>query len=240
MAEERREEDMQYAQVVAARFLERPNRFIARCLLDGEEVQAHVKNTGRCRELLLPGVTVYLERAQNPQRKTPYSLIAVDKNGLLINMDSQAPNALAAEAIASGRVVLPGFCPQTLTLRREVTHGDSRFDLYLEDGERRAFVEVKGVTLEEDGIALFPDAPTLRGMKHLEGLIRAVAEGYEAALLLVIQFAGAREFRPNDRTHPQFGEALRRAEGAGVRLLAYECAVAPGEAVITHPVPIRL
>lgn len=231
---------MHYKLVYPAVFLERPNRFIARCLLDGQEVRAHVKNTGRCRELLLPGATVYLEKAQNPQRKTAYSLIAVEKGDLLINMDSQAPNALAEEAILSGRVALQGFHAGAFALRREVTHGDSRFDLYLEEGERRAFVEVKGVTLEEDGVALFPDAPTQRGIKHLEGLSRAVGEGYGAALLLVIQFTGAKEFCPNDKTHPQFGEALRRAQEAGVQLLCYECAVAPSHVEVTAPVPIRL
>ncbi len=231
---------MRYESVQPAVFVERPNRFIARCLLDGQEVRAHVKNTGRCRELLLPGATVYLENSQNPKRKTAYSLIAVDKGGLLINMDSQAPNVLAQEAFLSGQVTLPGFHSGAFSLRREVTHGDSRFDLYLEEGERRAFVEVKGVTLEENGIALFPDAPTQRGVKHVEGLIRAVGEGYTAALLLVVQFAGAKGFCPNDKTHPQFGESLRRAQAAGVQLLCYGCTVAPSHVEVTDPVPIRL
>ena len=231
---------MRYLQVREAEFLERPNRFIARCRLDGEEVVVHVKNTGRCRELLLPGRKVYLEKSANPQRKTAYSLIAVDKDGLLINMDSQAPNLLAWEGITSQKIVLPDFAGEEITLRREITHGDSRYDLYWEASGKQGFVEVKGVTLEEDGIAFFPDAPTQRGVKHLEGLIRAVQEGYHGAILLIVQFHGAKEFRPNWKTHPQFGEALQKAQAAGVGVYAYQCLVQPDWLEVTSPVPVVL
>jgi len=231
---------MRYKNIHRATFLARPNRFIARVLVDGEELTVHVKNTGRCRELLVPGCTVYLEKSDNPARKTAYDLVAVEKatpDGTcrLINMDSQAPNRLFAEWAAAGH-----FVPGLTLLRPETTWGNSRFDFYWEAGERKGFVEVKGCTLEEDGWTYFPDAPTERGVKHLEELLKARQEGYEAAVCIVIQMAAVDGFSPNDRTHPAFGEALRRAAAGGVEVLAYACDVAPEEVRMTEPVPVHL
>lgn len=226
---------MRYTNIHKARFLARPNRFIARVLLEGEELTVHVKNTGRCRELLVPGAPVWLVRSDNPARKTAYDLVAVEKAGRLINMDSQAPNALFAEWARAGH-----FVPGLTLLRPETTWGNSRFDFYWEAGARRGFTEVKGCTLEEDGWTYFPDAPTERGVKHLEELARARAEGFEAAVCFVIQMADVDGFSPNDRTHPAFGEALRRAVDQGVEVLARQCAVSPGEVWMTGPVEIRL
>ena len=210
---------MRYGEVKRGRFLARPNRFVAHVELEGERVVCHVKNTGRCRELLTSGAAVYLERAENPARKTPYDLIAVEKGDLLINMDAQAPNKVFGEWAAAGRF-LPG-------LTAEFTWEDSRFDFRLEDHLGPCFVEVKGVTLEQDGLALFPDAPTERGVKHLRGLRRAVEQGYRAAVFFVVQMKGPRLFRPNDGTHPAFGQALREAAAAGVGVYAWDCAVTP-------------
>jgi len=215
---------MNYIKVVLGRFIERPNRFIARVEVDGAIETVHVKNTGRCRELLIPGCTVYLAAAQNPERKTKYDLIAVEKQTergvVLINMDSQVPNDVAAEWIPRS-----GMFSDEAVIRREVKWGDSRFDFYIEDGDRRAFLEVKGVTLESGGVAMFPDAPTERGIKHIRELISAVGEGYEAYVLFVVQMKGVSCVRPNDVTHPEFGEALRQAKSAGVHVLAVDCAV---------------
>ena len=209
-----------YRSVIPAVFIARPNRFIAQVETgDGEET-VHVKNTGRCRELLVPGARVWLAEAENPNRKTRYDLVAVDKGGMLVNMDSQAPNRVAAEA-------LPRRFPGVTVIRPEAVYGDSRLDFYAEGADRRLYVEVKGCTLEENGVALFPDAPTERGVKHLRELERAAAAGYEAALLIVIQMKGPHLFMPNSRTHPAFAEALRHARRAGVQVLAYDCAVTP-------------
>ena len=230
---------MKYKKVIKARFLSRPNRFIAFCEVDGEKEIVHVKNTGRCRELLLPDATVYLEVSDNPERKTKFDLIAVEKmterGALLINMDSQAPNAAAYEWIASG-----GYFGDGATVRREVTYGKSRFDLYVEQGERRAFVEVKGVTLEKDGVASFPDAPTERGIKHMNELAASLSDGYEAYILFVVQMKGICSFTPNDETHKAFGDALREARAKGVTVLAYDCTVSPDEMVIDAPIEIKL
>ena len=226
---------MRYDDVREGRFLSRPNRFIAHVALDGVTEVCHVKNTGRCRELLVPGAAVYLERAGNPARKTRYDLIAVRKGGLLINMDAQAPNRVFGEWAAAG-----GFLPGLTAIRPEFTWGDSRFDFRLEDGRGPVFVEVKGVTLEEDGEARFPDAPTERGAKHLRGLLRAVEQGYRAAVCFVIQMKGPAVFRPNDRTDPAFGQALRRAAAGGVAVLAVDCRVEPDSLVIDRPVPVDL
>ena len=225
---------MQYHSIRAARFLSRPNRFIAFVDLDGEQVVCHVKNTGRCRELLVPGCTVYLEKSGNPARKTAYSLVAVDKGGRLINMDSQAPNQAAGEWLAKGAL---GSFP---VIRPETSWGASRFDFYLESPECRGFLEVKGVTLEEDGVALFPDAPTQRGVKHLEELEACLQAGYCAWILFVIQMEGVRYFTPNVKTHPQFAQALRSAQDAGVRLLAWDCHVTPDSMSMRQPVSILL
>lgn len=227
---------MQYAHVRPAVFQARPNRFVARVLLDGKEETVHVKNTGRCRELLVPGARVYLAEGDNPARKTRYDLVAVEKGELLVNLDSQAPNKVFAQWAGSG-----GFRPGLTLLRPETTWGNSRFDFYWEDAAgQRGFVEVKGVTLEEEGHVRFPDAPTLRGVKHLEELVRARAEGYETAVCFVVQMEGMVDFAPNDATHPAFGAALRRAAAAGVTVLAMECAVTPGSLAIRRPIPVRL
>ena len=226
---------MKYHRVREGRFLRRPNRFLAHVELDGEEVVCHVKNTGRCRELLVPGATVWLEESDNPKRKTRFDLIGVDKGERPINMDSQAPNRVFGEWAGAG-----GFRPGLTLLRPETTFGNSRFDFYWESSEKRGFVEVKGVTLEEDGVVLFPDAPTQRGVKHLEELMAAKAAGYEATVCFVIQMSGVQCFRPNDRTHPEFGEALRRAVQAGVEVLAVDCTVERDRLEIRQPVPIIL
>ncbi len=226
---------MHYNTVEKGIFLSRPNRFIAHVELGGRREVCHVKNTGRCRELLVPGAVVYLERAVNPARKTAYDLIAVEKGGLLINMDAQAPNRVFAEWAAGGR-----FLPGTTAVRPEFTWEDSRFDFLLEDGRGRYFVEVKGVTLEENGEARFPDAPTERGVKHLNGLRRVVEQGSRAAVFFVVQMKGVSSFRPNDETHPAFGAALRAAAAAGVGVYAWDCAVTPDSLVIDSPVPVRL
>lgn len=225
---------MEYQQVVPGAFLTRPNRFIARVEVDGQVVTAHVKNTGRCKELLLPGAKVYLERAANPARKTLYDLIAVEKDPLLINMDAQAPNKVFGEWASGG-----GLAGLTL-LRPETTWGNSRFDFYWESAKEQGFVEVKGVTLEQDGAAYFPDAPTLRGVKHLRELTAARQQGYRTAVCFVIQMTGVRSFSPNDATHPEFGDALREAARAGVEVWAYDCRVTPSSLVMADPVPVRL
>lgn len=226
---------MQYENIRLGTFLARPNRFIAHVALEGETVVAHVKNTGRCRELLVPGAVVYLQRCDNPTRKTLYDLIAVEKGTRLINMDAQAPNKVFEEWARAGQL------RQGLTLLRpETTYGSSRFDFYWEAGEVRGFVEVKGVTLEEGNAAYFPDAPTQRGVKHVEELIACRAEGYEAALVLVIQLEGVDFWSPNDRTHPAFGDAVRRAAAAGVEVLAFDCLVTPERLILNRPVAVRL
>jgi len=226
---------MQYERIKKGIFLSRPNRFVAHVEVDGQMEVCHVKNTGRCKELLRPGAAVYLEESLNPSRKTRYDLVTVEKGDRIINMDSQAPNKLFAEWARRG-----AFRPGLTLLRGETTFGNSRFDFYWEDTEKRGFVEVKGVTLEEDGVVRFPDAPTLRGVKHIEELIRAKEEGYEAAVCFVIQMDRVKYLTPNDRTHPEFGQALRKAAQAGVELLALDCTVVPGQVEIGKPVEVRL
>ena len=227
---------MQYSNVVPGRFVSRPNRFLAQVeTADGVQT-CHVKNTGRCAELLLPGAPVWLQRfGADAKRKTKFDLIAVQKGALLLNIDSQAPNAAAREFLASGGL---GWIPSVL--RPEYTWGDSRFDFYLEHGGRRCLAEVKGVTLEEGGHARFPDAPTERGVRHLGELERAAAEGLGATAFFVIQMEGMKDFAPNDVTHPAFGEALRHAAESGVRAEAWECAVTPESLRIVRPVKVRL
>ena len=208
---------MRYNSVVPALFLDRPNRFVAHVELDGRTETVHVKNTGRCRELLLPGARVILSAGENPGRKTRWDLVAVYKGDMLINMDSQAPNAAAAGLL---RRLFPGC-----ELYPEKRYVNSRFDFYLEQGERRIFAEVKGVTLERDGIAMFPDAPTERGRKHLLELADAAEAGYEAYVLFLIQMKGCRAFMPNRETDPAFAAALREARDRGVGVLCYDCMV---------------
>lgn len=225
---------MTYANSHSGVFLSRPNRFIAHVELNGVPEICHVKNTGRCRELLIPGAQVFLERAQNPARKTKYDLVAVYKGKRLINMDSQAPNKIFAEWVRAG-----GF-PDVTLVRPEARYGNSRLDFYIEAGGKKIFAEVKGVTLEEDGVALFPDAPTERGVKHLRELISCVREGYAAYAVFVIQMKGIRYFTPNARTHPGFAQALRDARDAGVTLLAFDCSVTPDTITPGDTIPVRL
>lgn len=231
---------MNYSSIVKGRFLSRPNRFIAHIEVNGQQITAHVKNTGRCRELLLPGAEVILQYHPDAEalgRKTAYSLIGVYKElesgeRILINMDSQAPNQVAYEWMS-------GF-PGMAGLRREVTFGQSRFDLAFEAEGKAGFMEVKGVTLENRGIARFPDAPTERGVKHLHELIHAAEEGYEAGVLFVIQMKGVHVFQPNVDTHPEFAAALKEADRAGVRVLAYDCLVTEDTLRIDQPVAVEL
>lgn len=218
-------EMIKYNKIKVAEFVDRPNRFIANVLVDGASCVAHVKNTGRCRELLVPGCTVILSESDNPARKTKYDLIAVykvrrNKPPLLINMDSQIPNDVAEEWLKSGCLF-----SKSAVFKREVTFGKSRFDFYVEDGSRKAFVEVKGVTLENDGVAMFPDAPTERGVKHLNELSEAIEHGYDAYIFFIIQMKDIKAFRPNDATHKAFGDALRAARKRGVKILALDCLV---------------
>lgn len=219
---------MKYPNITRAVFRDRPNRFIAHVTMeDGALETVHVKNTGRCKELLIFGGTVFLTHSDNPSRKTHYDLVAVEKQriglpALLINMDSQIANDAAEEWLKKGTLF-----SQHARITREVTYGTSRFDFYVEDGCRKAFLEVKGVTLESDGIARFPDAPTKRGVKHLHELAECVSEGYEAYLLFIIQMKGVRKMFPNDVTDPNFAEAFRSAVDAGVQVLALDCQVTP-------------
>ena len=226
---------MKYKSIVKGKFIERPNRFIAKVEIEGVTETVHVKNTGRCRELLVKGATVYLEKSDNPLRKTQYDLISVFKNNkTLINMDSQIPNAVTEEWLKKGNI----FSKNAL-IRREVTHNKSRFDFYIEEEKRKIFLEVKGCTLETDGIARFPDAPTQRGVKHINELIDCISEGYEAYILFVIQMKGINHFEPNDTTHKAFGDALRQAEKSGVKILAYDCIVTPNSIDIDKEIKVK-
>lgn len=226
---------MRYKETEKAVFLKRPNRFIAEVEIQGKRETVHVKNTGRCKELLIPGTEVILEKSGNPNRKTKYDLICVNKQGRLINMDSQIPNKAAEEWIRKG-----GLFPEEVSIRPEKKYGNSRFDLYVESPVRRAFVEVKGVTLEEDNVVRFPDAPTVRGIKHVEELIHCMEEGYEAYLLLVIQMKGVKKFMPNWDTQPEFGQVLIKAEKAGVKIIARDCLVTEDTIEIQEEVPVDL
>ena len=281
---------MKYNQVMPGPFLQRPNRFIAHVEINGREEICHVKNTGRCRELLVPGCTVYCNVSDNPQRKTKFDLIAVEKNiesqtffanagtpsqnikqspetnsTLLVNMDSQAPNAAVKEWLQSGASPFGNID----YIKPEYKYGNSRFDFYLEcktetkrtgvsskstekteaiqvptENEttraRKIFLEVKGVTLEDNGVVLFPDAPTERGVKHVRELIRCLEEGFETYVLFVVQMERALYFTPNRKTHPQFADALCNAQNAGVQLLAYTCKVTPDEMIIDKELKVCL
>lgn len=225
---------MKYNKIVPAKFIERPNRFIAYVELMGERVKVHVKNTGRCRELLQDNAQVYLEISDNRERSTAYDLVAVDKNGRLVNMDSNAPNKVAGEWLAGG-----GLYEDVSLVRPETVFGNSRFDFYIESASgRRAFVEVKGVTLEHNDVAAFPDVPSERAVKHVEELIEVRRQGYEAYLLLVVQMKGIRYVEPAWDIQPAFGKALQSARNAGVRILAYDCQVGTDSLTIDEPVPV--
>ncbi|MBZ2174470.1 DNA/RNA nuclease SfsA [Schnuerera sp. xch1] len=229
---------MRYKKTIEAIFLERPNRFIAKVLINNVEETVHIKNTGRCKELLIPGAKVILEDcSSNSNRKTKYSLIAVDKGDMLVNMDSQVPNAVVFEALNKNRI--HGF--ENLTnISREVTFGKSRFDIYFESEKQKGFIEVKGVTLENDGIAMFPDAPTERGTKHVYEMIKAVKESYRGAILFLIQMKGPKLFRPNWDMDSKFSEAVRLASENNVDILAYDSIVNHNNISIGKPIEIEL
>lgn len=224
---------MKYHRIKEGKFINRPNRFIANIEIDGKQEVCHVKNTGRCRELLVPGAAVLVEESDNPLRKTRYDLVQVYKGDVLVNMDSQMPNYLVKEWIEQENV-FPGLTK----LQTEKKYGNSRFDLYVEYQEKKAFIEVKGVTLEINGTARFPDAPTERGIKHIRELRSCIEEGYEAWIFFIIQMGGVNTFGPNWKTHPEFGQELIRAKEAGVHVQAWDCTVHPGEIFVNSQIPI--
>lgn len=226
---------IKYSNVVEGVFLERHNRFTATVLINGVEETVHVKNTGRCKELLIEGVRVYMSLSDNLNRKTKYDLIAVEKETddgcLLVNMDSQIPNDVVGEWLPES-----GFFSENATIKREVKFGNSRFDFYIEDGERRCFAEVKGVTLESKGVVSFPDAPTERGLKHLRELVLAKEKGFEAYLIFIVQMKGPYRFEPNSENHREFAQMLERAKEKGVNVLVYDCTVTPDTIKISEPI----
>ncbi|MBC7959810.1 MAG: DNA/RNA nuclease SfsA [Vallitaleaceae bacterium] len=221
---------MTYENIVEGLFVERRNRFIANVLIEGQETLVHVKNTGRCKELFLPGSKVFLERSKNADRKTQFSLISIYKGERLINIDSQIPNAVVYEGILKGMVSELTNCK---VLKREVTYGNSRFDLYYETDASKGFIEVKGVTLENDGVACFPDAPTQRGTKHVLELIRASDEGYKNYVFFLIQMKGIHHFIPNIKTDPEFAKSLVLAQSSGVGVLCFNSMVGT-DSIVLH------
>ena len=226
---------MQYSDIHKAVFLERPNRFIAHCTVDGMLETVHVKNTGRCRELLVPGATVYLEKSSNPNRKTAYDLVTVETPFGLVNMDAAAPNQVAGELLRAGAIL-----SSPTLVQPEGRFGASRLDFYAENDRQRLFVEVKGVTLRQGEWAVFPDAPTVRGAKHMGELVQAVAQGYRAMALLIVQMGGCTAFRPNRETDPAFCRALRDARAAGVEVRAVDCRVTPNTVTANRELPVDL
>ncbi|MBE5961940.1 MAG: DNA/RNA nuclease SfsA [Lachnospiraceae bacterium] len=224
---------MKYENIYEGRFISRPNRFIAHIEINGKTEICHVKNTGRCKELLIPGATVYVQHFNTSTRKTNWDLIAVKKKDTLINMDSAAPNKAVGEWLAGGGL---GFIPDYQ--KAEYKYGDSRFDFYLEHGEEKWLIEVKGVTLEENGMAMFPDAPTERGIKHLNGLSHHIKEGFHTAAIFAIQMDGIHSFTANHKTHPEFAEALKNAFYSGVNILAYDCHITPDSMTVRNPVKV--
>ena len=225
---------MRYENMVPGVFRSRPNRFIAHVEIDGIDTVCHVKNTGRCRELLVPGAKVWCQLSLNPARKTKYDLIGVEKGSRLINMDSQAPNAAAREYLLSGGL------GAIESLRAETVHEDSRFDFSFQKDGKLCFLEVKGVTLETEGVCAFPDAPTARGVKHLKGLAKAAQEGFGAYVLFIIQMEDVKYLHPNDKTDPAFAQALREAAQAGVQVLAVDCSVTEDSMTVRSPVEVQL
>ena len=227
---------MRYSNIQKAEFICRPNRFIAHVLMDDEEVICHVKNTGRLKELLLPGATVFLEESDNMSRKTRFDLVGVLRGDEVVNIDSQAPNQAVGEWLKSG-----GLFEDVSYVKAEARYGDSRFDYYIESSSgRKAFLEVKGVTLLQDRVARFPDAPTTRGVKHIGELVKCLEDGYEAYILFLLEMKGSKWMEPNDVTHPAFGKALREAAEKGVKVLAYDCLVTPESLEVDKKVEVRL
>lgn len=231
---------MKYHNIREGIFISRPNRFIAFVELDGVVEMCHVKNTGRCKELLVPGVRVFVEQSNNTNRKTKYDLVQVCKEDKYVNIDSQMPNYLLREWLEGDNFGRRKYFENISKIQLEKKYGNSRFDLYLEYEDKKAFIEVKGVTLEENGVARFPDAPTERGIKHICELEKSLDDGYEAWIIFVIQMDGIREFRPNWKTHEAFGDALVHAKQSGVHVLALECSVSKGEIYIKNEVELNL
>lgn len=226
---------MRYDNIHKGKFLSRPNRFIANVEIDGKAEVCHVKNTGRCKELLIEGCTVWLEHSDSASRKTTFDLVAVEKGDRLINMDSQAPNKAVGEWLREKNPFGEGF-----SVYPEKKYGNSRFDFYLESHDRKIFMEVKGCTLEKDGVVLFPDAPTLRGVKHIEELSHCLDEGYESYIMILVQMSDVKYFTPNYDTHPEFGEALEKASQKGVKILCYDCNVTHDSMTVGKPVKVKL
>lgn len=224
---------MKYSKIVKGEFVDRPNRFIANVIIDDKNEVCHVKNTGRCKELLVKGNTVYLQKSDNSNRKTKYDLIAVQKGDRLINMDSQIVNYVVLEYI-------PNLFNDIKYIKPEYKYGNSRFDIYVETDSEKIFIEVKGVTLENDGVVRFPDAPTERGIKHLKELQKAVTEGYKAYVMFVVQMSDVKYFEPNSDTNPEFAYELKKAKRNGVVPLAFDCAVTASSIEIRNPVLIKL
>ena len=226
---------MKYHNIVNGKFECRPNRFIAYVTINGHREKVHVKNTGRCRDLLKEQAEVYLEKSNNGERSTGYDLVAVKKNERIVNMDSQAPNKAVAEWLQDA-----GIFQDVTLIKPEIVYGNSRFDFYIEAKDRKIFMEVKGVTLEDDGVVLFPDAPSKRAVKHVYELIEAVKNGYDAYIMFVIQMKDVKYFMPNRFTHPEFADALLTAKKAGVQIIAYDCNVTKEEMCVNNPVPVKL
>ena len=231
---------MKYNKIIKARFIERTNRFVAYCDIDGKVEKVHVKNTGKCKELLVPGYEVYLEESNNPARLTKYSLIAVRKGDRLINMDSQVTNKIVYEALVNKSLILPDFDEDIILIKPEKTYGNSRFDIYIEGKTKKAFLEIKGCTLEIDGVVKFPDAKTERGVKHVKELIKAREEGYLSYIILVIQMEDVLYFTPNIDMHKEFGDILKEAYEKGVKVLAYNSKVEVDNIVLNKPVKVIL
>ena len=231
---------MKYNKMIKAKFIERPNRFVAYCEIDGEVEKVHVKNTSRCKELLIPGCEVYLEESDNPSRATRYSLIATKKGERLINIDSQVTNKMVLESLKDKSLVLPGFDEEIELIKPEKTYGNSRFDIYLEGKTKKAFIEIKGCTLEIDNVVKFPDAKTERGVKHVKELIQAKEDGYLAYIIIVIQMEDVLYFTPNIEKHKEFADVLKEAEEKGVKVLAYDSIVDIDSIKLNKPVKVIL
>ncbi len=226
---------MEYKKIVEGKFLERPNRFIAYVMINNKKETVHVKNTGRCKELLVPGATVFLEESDNENRKTKYDLVKVIKKDRIVNMDSQAPNKVVIEWLKENNLY-----ENTTLIKPETTYEKSRFDFYIEGDGRKAFMEVKGVTLEDNGVVRFPDAPSDRAVKHIEHLIKATKEGYDTYIMFIIQMNDVKYFEPNVATHKEFARALQKAREAGVKILAYDCNVTKTGINMEKPVKVVL
>ncbi len=229
---------MIYKNIVEAIFLKRENRFIAKCLVDDKIVNVHVKNTGRCQELLIEGTKVYLEKSYSDKRKTPYSLITVLKGDRLINIDSQIPNKVVYENLISGKIDLK--LGNLNLIKNEFKYGNSRLDIYTETDTDKILIEIKGVTLEKNNIALFPDAPTERGIKHINELINATNVGYKTFIIFIIQMANISHFSPNITTHKAFGEKLKEAKENNVSILAYDCNITPNSIELLNNIKVKL